>query len=465
MLALAFLVARLVLIATVRPFMDETYYWMWAQHPALSYFDHPPLIAWVQGLSGTIFGWTMLSLRLPVVLTGLADVGLLYLFARRDWGAAWRDGFWMSVLLFAATPVFILMTTISLPDHLMVTLLLAALYCLTGVIRARDEQRAYRRLLYLGAIALGLALLSKYYAALLGVGLLIWLLASRHRVLLRDPHVWLAMALVVAIQTPVIAWNVQHDFASFGFVTGGRKPLANPLSFSGTLGYLLGIVVMLSPFLVWPVWRFVTSRVASGMARGAFWVSTLTFFVASVFTNILVHWNLVAYVAALPFLAGFIRSRVVLVGHLAFGALIAIAIGVNYAVIPLIALFNPMGDQASSWGFGWDEVVPHVVAAKATHDVGFIAGLGYETASPLGYALRDRDVTSLAARTDAYDFWFDAEAHRGESALIVGDRWRSLGETTRAHFSTVELIDTVEIVRFGIVINELKLYYATAYAP
>src|SRR5215217_3462094 len=26
---------------------EEAYYWMYAQHPAMSYFDHPPMVAWV----------------------------------------------------------------------------------------------------------------------------------------------------------------------------------------------------------------------------------------------------------------------------------------------------------------------------------------------------------------------------------------------------------------------------------
>ena len=46
-------------------FMDEAYYWLWGQHPALSYYDHPPLNAWLLGLSSTVFGWTKLALRAP----------------------------------------------------------------------------------------------------------------------------------------------------------------------------------------------------------------------------------------------------------------------------------------------------------------------------------------------------------------------------------------------------------------
>jgi hypothetical protein len=45
---LRFLAAFLIDLAP-----QETYYWNYAEHPALSYFDHPPMIAWVIG--GSIF--------------------------------------------------------------------------------------------------------------------------------------------------------------------------------------------------------------------------------------------------------------------------------------------------------------------------------------------------------------------------------------------------------------------------
>jgi hypothetical protein len=442
--------------------MDETYYWMWGQHPALSYFDHPPLIAWTQGLSAAIFGWNKLALRLPVVLTLVADLGMLYLFAKRLGGGAWREWFWLSALLLATTPVFVLMSSVALPDHLMIALLLVALYCLQGVLIAHDEGRRDRRMLYLGALALGLALLAKYYVVLFGLGVVIFLAGSRYRALFRDPHLWLAMVLAVAMQAPVLAWNATHDFASFQFITSGRMTIQDPLSFRGLIGYVLGILAMLSPFLVWPSFRFALGRGGSaGLARTIFWVSTLAFLAASFRTNILVHWNLIAYVAALPFLAGYLRSRIVLIGHLVFGTLIIALAGINYAIVPVGVFVNPYADQTSSWSHGWDEVAARMEAAKKGRDVGFIATPAYETAGPLGYALRDRDVTSLASRTDAFDDWFDAGAHAGQSALILGDRWRVLGDDVRAHFDHVEEIDRFEVFRAGRAIDEFVIYYAT----
>ena len=72
-IAALLLALKLVLMAASGPFMDEAYYWLWGQHPALSYYDHPPLSAWLQALSAQLFGWSILSLRLWVVVLLIGD--------------------------------------------------------------------------------------------------------------------------------------------------------------------------------------------------------------------------------------------------------------------------------------------------------------------------------------------------------------------------------------------------------
>src|SRR6185503_10254911 len=80
--ALLLLAVKLALLVLAHPFMDETYYFMWGQHPALSYFDHPSLVGWAEGVSGALFGWTIFGLRLPVLLTLIGDIFLLDLLSR-----------------------------------------------------------------------------------------------------------------------------------------------------------------------------------------------------------------------------------------------------------------------------------------------------------------------------------------------------------------------------------------------
>src|SRR4051812_5658817 len=101
------LVIKLALIALPAPFMDEAYYWLWGQHPALSYYDHPPLSAWLEGLAGMLFGWNTIGLRAPVVLTLAGDIFVLALFARRQPGDRQASYFWSTLVLFLATPIFL----------------------------------------------------------------------------------------------------------------------------------------------------------------------------------------------------------------------------------------------------------------------------------------------------------------------------------------------------------------------
>jgi hypothetical protein len=272
------------------------------------------------------------------------------------------------------------------------------------------------------------------------------------------------MLLALAMQAPVLVWNLQHGSASFDFITAGRAPLRDLASLTGLIGYILGIVLVLSPFLLWPLARFLTARHSDGLARTIFWFSTLAFLAASVFTNILIHWNIVAYVAVMPFLHPWLRSRLLVVGHFVFGGLIALLLAVNTTLLPVQSLIS-FADQTSAWSYGWDEVAAEARAVAAQNDTSFIAATDYALASPLAFALADRTVVSLSPRRDAFDYWFDPAARRGQTAIIIADRWRPLPDEVAAQFAEVTKARTVTIERFGRHIDSYTIYVARAYSP
>jgi 4-amino-4-deoxy-L-arabinose transferase-like glycosyltransferase len=464
-LAVGFLALKLVLLVAARPFMDETYYWLWGQHLSLSYFDHPPLVGWTQALA-SFLGWNTIGLRAFVLLTLIGDLALLYGFARHIAGAAWRDMFWASAALFLATPIFFGLTNLALPDHLLVFFALAAIYAFTRFRTAYEAGVPRWHFLYLAAIAVGLATLSKYSGALLAACIfLIVVFTPKLRSLFRSPHLYIAMALTIVMQAPVLIWNLQNDMASFGFIFGGRR-ITGDFDWGGVAGFVLGFPLVLSPFLLWPLGRFLFARDDSGnnFVRLIFWFSTLGFFAASFFTDILIHWNAIAYAAVLPFLAEWLRSKWLAIGHFAFGGLIALLLAVNYTVMPLVSTFT-YTDQSTSLSYGWDEVVPEVEKALAERDIGFIATPWYASAGALAFALRDRDVTSLFPGRDAFDYWFDPAAHAGQNALIVADRKRGLTEAIQSQFKSVRRIKRLNIVINGYVVERYSIYIAREYAP
>ena len=172
-------------------------------------------------------------------------------------------------------------------------------------------------------------------------------------------------------------------------------------------------MVFLSPFLLLPMFRYLfTPRQSAagefGLGRTIFVVSTLAIFITALRTNVLFHWNLVAYIALLPFIAPWLRPRWLLWGQIGYGMVFGILAGINFAVMPLLALVD-RPDQVSQWSYGWDEVAAHVRAAQQTHHAQFIAATNFTIAGSLGFALHDSKITSLNSVMDQFDFWFVPE--------------------------------------------------------
>jgi 4-amino-4-deoxy-L-arabinose transferase-like glycosyltransferase len=464
--AILLFVFKFAQLAFAGVFQDEAYYWMWGQHPSLSYFDHPPLNAWLLGLSSALFGWNVFALRLPVALSFLVDVAAIYLLSRRLVRDAWGEHFRITLLLFLATPMFWLVSGLALPDHLLLAMSLMAIAFFTRFFMDRVESGEGHSLdLYLGALFLGLAGLSKYNAAFLAIGVGLYVIAA-HRPLLREPRLWLAAALTLLLQLPVIVWNATEGFASWAFILHGRHAGLR-YSYDGFLGFAFGIVILISPFLFWPIAKFAAGQNAvrgTGFARIAFWVSSIAILAVSFSTLVLFHWNLVAYAAMLPFLAFVLRPRWLLAGQALWGVAFAMLAFVNYAIMPLTDV-QGWRDEATGWSYGWAPTAAAVEQAKREHAVGFIAAPDYTTASLLGFALKDRDVVSLSPNRDEYDYWFDAQAHAGQDAILFDDNWRPLPGAITAQFQSVTPIATLPVVVAGRQIDIHRIYLATGFTP
>ena len=69
-IVLAATAARLVVAAITPLSEDEAYYRLWSLRPALGYFDHPPMIAWMIWAGRQIAGDSAFGVRLlPTLAT------------------------------------------------------------------------------------------------------------------------------------------------------------------------------------------------------------------------------------------------------------------------------------------------------------------------------------------------------------------------------------------------------------
>src|SRR5450755_5080420 len=206
---LALVALRLVAAAWTPITFDEAYYWMWSKHLAGGYYDHPPGVALVIRLGTLIAGDTELGVRLFSILLALAMSFAVYRTASILFGGmrvAATAAILLNVTLMAAVG-----TLIVTPDA---PLLVASSFVLFFLAKLLEAGRG-AWWLAVGA-AVGVALLSKYTALFFGPAILIWLVTvPKLRRWLISPWPYLGGLVSLAVFSPVILWNTDHQWVSF----------------------------------------------------------------------------------------------------------------------------------------------------------------------------------------------------------------------------------------------------------
>ncbi len=119
--------------------------------------DKPPAALWVMGLSVRVFGLSSWSVLVPEALMGVGAVAVLAATVRRWFGDA---AALVAAVVFATTPVAVLMFRFNNPDALLVLLLVGAAYAVTRAIEV-----AGTRWLALAGVLVGFGFLTKMLQA------------------------------------------------------------------------------------------------------------------------------------------------------------------------------------------------------------------------------------------------------------------------------------------------------------
>jgi dolichol-phosphate mannosyltransferase len=326
----------------------------------------------------------------------------------------------------------------------------------------------------LAGLAFGGALLSKYTAVLLGASLgLFLLISSAHRHWLRRPQPWLAGIVALLVFSPVIIWNVQHEWASFLFQstrTAGQEPQVLKTVATFWL-FQLGVLGPLLVVFAIATWQGVQRGWLKREDRWNFAVSFsvplfLIFVLASFKTEVHINWTAPCFLSLLPAVAAIFREgmenklRSSASRWRWFGATVAgLAVcGVGFAFS--LTLWGVPSALTSSRSGGWREIAAHVRAeeadlARSTGQRPFVVGADkYNLSALLGFYNRapHDQVNNLAFGKHGLGFryWTDLQSFEGRPAVVVESRLNagSLRNLTN-HFDQVDAAKSVVIPTFG----------------
>ncbi|WP_346289891.1 ArnT family glycosyltransferase [Sphaerothrix gracilis] len=489
---------RLIFWLSAFPNPDEAYYWLWGQHLDWSYYDHPPLQAWIQGLFTAVLGRSPFVLRLPNLLTNLLFFFTHYRICRYLYGPQAKAAFSLVIALVLASPLYFVFLGLAWHDHLLITFTLMAGY---EFVRFADGYIANGRgeswRLYATGMLLGLAGLSKYNAVFVLAGIAAAIaFHPKLRKLLRDRRLYLALGLAAIAFVPVLVWNVLNGWQSFqyyatrsvdaGAATGWQiKPLE-------PLGFWLFSILLLSPVTAWLMVQVLTpsqvTRVSKTGQRSLYrWIALWIFAVPTVslslialFSTALYYWNIMAYPLLFPLMPAALLSepessaiapplrqrRLFWIGQ-GYGLLLAALIVFHYSVLPISALFSreaAIVDADTRMLFGWPQVVTAVQAQSPSPNT-FLATTDYRSASALAYGLNQPDVFALSDRRDQFDIWAARTDLSGRDALLLWDDWHPLTPELRSHFQAIVPLQTLTVQRLGIFIKRYYLSRGIGFKP
>jgi len=314
---------RLLLFLGLDLYADEAYYWLWSRHLAAGYFDHPPMVAWLVWLS-TRLGDGELFVRLPFLLCGSLAVLFAALTAREL--TEDRSAPLVAALLAATGPILTLTGGLALPDAPVEAAYGAATWL---VARARGREWLW------AGLAVGLALLSKFTAALLAPALLLLVLWDPElRRELRAPWPWLGAGLAVAIFLPNLLWNASHDFISVRFQLW--HGFASTVTLRSVLDYVGGLLGGPGPVVLVLGVAFLARARTSAAKRvaAATFLPMLVTFAAATRSPVEANWGALVY----PALAGAAAASLATQGRRLARGLVALSVVLGLGVAAAFAL-------------------------------------------------------------------------------------------------------------------------------
>ncbi len=198
---------RAIFDATLPMTGDEAYYWEWSRRLAAGYVDHPPAVAFAIAAFAWL-GQTPFAVRVPFVLCGLGTA--IFAAGTASVLTGDRRAGWIAALAVSLAPMMIVAFGMVSPDGPFALFWALSLYCAARAFRGRSWQ--WFALL---GIALGLALLSRFFAVALVWGVIAAACMKPYRSLL--PRVGLSVLVACAVWSPFLFWNASHDWISFTF--------------------------------------------------------------------------------------------------------------------------------------------------------------------------------------------------------------------------------------------------------
>lgn len=445
--------------------VDEAHYALYGLYLDWSYFDHPPLVGWVQSLPVHL-GWSDGFIRLVPELLWL--LGLLMsienakiLVHRYQSSLQYlniKSVVWWTTIIVVAGPLFHVLAVGLLPDTLLLFLVPSMMFLTLQI-----SQSLYDRYpsdfgwwIALG-IVLGLAGLAKYTALFFALAIPICLVHWHGGKIFSRSGLWLCLLIASIMISPVIYWNHEHQWISFayqfGHGTGGSWKLSRVLVFLLNQFACYGLLIVLG--IVWTYRRHIASP---SILLYFFFIPLIIFAYFSGGGSSLPHWTAPAWMVLAP-IAGvglaqaweagrrfwislvlFVQTAICILGFtlLFFGG------------IPGMSMNDPLGQKNPIADlYGWHDAGEKIKTLAIQYDIKSVAVQNWTLASRLAWYAKPLRTYVLDQRIDQFDLWSGPLAMGGDVILLNWSNMAFDPPVSETAFESCEIVDSLTVHRLG----------------
>lgn len=397
---------RLLLSLHVGLGVDEAHYVLYGLNLDYSYFDHPPLVGWTEALFTSIFGINEFGARIGAVLVGFFTSLFIYKLIYEISKDA-KTAFF-SVLALHASFLFNALFIMLLPDTFLFLFVIPVILTVIKI----EKTDTLSSWISLG-ILLGLSGLAKYTAVLFIFPIILYVIIKRRWDMIFNLKIIPALIIALVIISPVIYWNIIHDWISFTYqsehVVGENS--INWNGFITSIGAQFGAYnPLLFPVAFYGLFKAFKSKDDTLFLSALFGIVLISFFTyASLYKPALPHWSALFYLLFIP-----IGTYYVLELTKGYKKYIHVAVwfGLVISVVAYIELgfkIIPQPDYQSLHRdiYGWDKILQEANSFVEDTDKDAIAVTNWTLASRAIFynSPYKSNVYLIDKRYDQFDIW------------------------------------------------------------
>lgn len=453
----------------------EALYWNYSQHLSGGYMDHPPLIGWIIKIVTYFFGNEPFWVRLPSNISFIISAIICYNLSKQIHDSN-QAGFY-SLLILCGIPLTGSASIAAGPEAISIALWFIGLWIGYKVFNTYKNSSIKSRLNlidkifwpFVTGLILGFTFLAKYTGSLLILSFFVLSVQKEYRWIYKTVIPYITGLTILIVISPVIYWNIQHDFASILHRFSWTQHDSG-FSFRNAGALIGGQLLYFSPILVIILLWSLKKSINNFFFLYTSFIPLVVLYILMLWSRVAEpHWSLPGYCSLMIVTSGYIingsdKLKKWFKNGLILGFLFSVLLHL-LTLTPLLIILTPKNSYKPEFDLsnelrGWQTLIKQI---KTRYDDQYsLASAYYTICSQLSYNATRQNLKTkvycISPQKDDFDIWKYGKKELPDNFIFITDN--RFNHKIEKILPRVKILnrEQITIYRQGILIRKFSFY-------